>query len=114
MEYPWAMLDAATLGVGGPVIKPSQPGKRDGGGTHRTRLQRHVEGAVRQSGFTPKGAGLPDHLHLRMGSGVRQLFGPVTGPGQDFTRAIDDNGADGHLVTGASRLGFFQGQVHEG
>lgn len=114
MEDPWAMFDAAALGIRGAIVKTAQAGEGNGGCTHGTGLQRDVDGAIGQPGFAPHRTRLPNSLHLRMGRGIRHFFGAVAGLGQDITRAIDDNCADGHLVTGGCCPGFFQGQIHEG
>ncbi len=114
MEDAWAVFDTAALGIGRAIIEAAQAGERDRGGAHGTGLQGHVDYAIGQPGGAPSGAGLPDRFHFRMRRGIGQFFRAVAGPGQDLARAIYDNGADGHLATGATRPRFFQGQVHEG
>jgi hypothetical protein len=69
-EDPGAMGDAARLGVGRAVVKPSDPRGRDRGGAHRARLERNVKVAAGQPLGPEPGAGLTDRKHLGMGGRV--------------------------------------------
>ena len=44
-----AVIDAAALGIGGPVIETTKPREADGRGAHRTGFERDMEIAGREA-----------------------------------------------------------------
>ena len=111
-KEPHAGIHRAALGIGGAVIQPPDPRKRDCARAHRAGLQRDVEVAVDQP-LGPDGlGGLPD----RQDFGVRRRIAvgqrPVAGRG-DHLVTPDDHASDRNFARFSGVFGRFQRQIHE-
>ena len=108
------MIDPAALRIGRAVIESLDSGEADCGGTHRARLEGHVE---RVSG---KALGLrceacrADHEDLGVRSRVGKFAGSVAGGGNDNSRWIGDHRTDRHLTTHSRRPSLREGGGHCG
>jgi len=107
-----AVLNSATLGIGGSKIEPPNASERYGLGAHWTGLEGDIEIAADQPRRGDQCGSGAQHQYLGMGGRIAQLFDAITIGGQHGAAAIDDDGADGHLAARGSRLGFSEGECH--
>jgi 23S rRNA pseudouridine2605 synthase len=109
-----AMLDRASLGVGGRVDEPPHPCQADGARAHGAGLERHIKrGAVEPFIAKPAGAGAQGQ-HFRMGRGIAELHNAVAGAGQHVAVGGDENGAHGHFAALGRLFGLLERQAQIG
>lgn len=108
------MLHTAAFGIGSAEIQTPDTRQGNSGGTHRTRLQRHVEIAVRQPhAFTREYLRTgPQYEHLGMRCRVVRRLHAIAVGSQDLAIRTGEHSPDRHLpaLCGVTRLA--QGQVH--
>ena len=87
-------------------------GLDEGAKAHRTRLDGHVEVAIRQAVVPGLSGRLTKSDDLGVSRGVGTLNGLVMAPGDD-TAVPDDDGADGNLAPGGGLAGLLERCFHE-
>lgn len=85
---------------------------QDRSGTHRTRLQRHIERRLFQTPIADRGGGLRDRDHLRMGGRILQHLSLI-GSGTDDLVIADDQGANGHFIIDDGLMSQLESSPHK-
>lgn len=103
------MQDTATLGVVRAKNNPSDPGKTDGGGAHRTGFECHIKLVIRNALRLFMQAGAADDLDLGMSRGVGGSDGIVSATKNLPGLGVDQHCANRHFCTIACFARFRQG-----
>ena len=102
----------APLRIGSAIDNAPDLGPTQGGGTHRTRLKRDIESAIRQILAIQMLGGSRDGLHLGMGRNIAETLGKIMGARYDAVVA-DYDGPDRHLPLRSGESGLIEGHAHE-
>jgi len=112
-KHPRPRLHPARFRVRCAIIQACHPRPRNGCGTHRTWLQRHIKVMAAQTLTARNTAPLADHQHLRMGGRIMQLPHPVARTRHHAARP-NQNCTNGNLAPPCRRPRLLQRQGHIG
>jgi 23S rRNA pseudouridine2605 synthase len=113
-KHPRAMGHAARFRVGRAIVNPPNPRGGQGGGTHRTGLQRDVKVIAHQP-FRPRlGTGRTQGDDLGVRSRVIPFPCAISGRGHNVTLRRDDDGTHGHLAAVCGGAGLGKCLIHMG
>lgn len=113
-EHASPLLHPAGLGIGCAIINPCDPGRGNGTGTHRARLERHIKRAAVQPGLSQGCTGRAKRQHLRMGARVCARLDQIMRFCQHIAIGGGNHRPDRHLPQIRSRAGQGKGAVHVG
>src|SRR5262249_6559395 len=111
-EVAHAVLDCATLWVGGAVIEAPNTGERDRRRAHGAGLERDIEIALGKPLAAQRLRRRADRHHLRMRRRVSLRERPVAGL-RDHLAVADDDAADRHLAGLTRHARLLEGGIHE-
>lgn len=103
---------SAHSGIPGGEDQAAYPGKQDRARAHRTGLERHVQGAIREPFFLPDAQGLLNGQQFGVCGGVTAGFDLVVRLGQNPI-SRDQHSAHGHLTPLPGAFGQLERAPHE-
>ena len=106
-----AIVDGASLRVGGGVDDAAEAGVGDGASAHGAGLEGDVQVAAIEAASAAGGEGGADGLQFGMGGGIGELAHAIALGGEDAI-ALHDDGADRGFTGGGGFRGEIEGEVH--